>query len=217
MRVRSRRGFTLVELLVVIAIIGILVALLLPAVQAAREAARRMQCSNNLKQLGLACHNYSDVHKRLPWNWDPAWGGNPEPRGQVPPYLNQPFSWIVAALPFLEQQPLYDQIDFMTLGGNRSNNGLPEGVTGNVFGRQVQNNIYLRKTTLNFTICPSNQQDKLRLNQNRGYSEGNGGGEAAAGTDYVGNMGHIWGGWRDCGAIPDFVDPFTGTVNPGRF
>ncbi len=85
-----KRGFTLVELLVVIAIIGILIALLLPAVQAAREAARRASCSNNLKQLGLAMHNYHDTYKTLPIGaFSCCWG-----------------TWKVAVLPYIEQQAL---------------------------------------------------------------------------------------------------------------
>jgi prepilin-type N-terminal cleavage/methylation domain-containing protein/prepilin-type processing-associated H-X9-DG protein len=96
-------GFTLVELLVVIAIIGVLVALLLPAVQAAREAARRMQCSNNLRQMGLALHNYHDVNQSFPMNYRPVAAG--------------PYSWMQAILPYIEQQNLYSQL---TIGGTQS-------------------------------------------------------------------------------------------------
>jgi len=103
LRVSDRRGFTLVELLVVIAIIGILIALLLPAVQAAREAARRSQCTNNLKQLGIALHTYHDTYNRFPCM------GYPLP--DVGTYTGRGgLSGLVALLSFMEQKPLYDRI-----------------------------------------------------------------------------------------------------------
>ena len=92
------RGFTLVELLVVIAIIGILIALLLPAVQAAREAARRLQCTNSLKQIGLAIHNYESTHRKYP----PSGAGPPGPS----PLHHGFFTFL---LPYLEQGAIHDQ------------------------------------------------------------------------------------------------------------
>ncbi len=100
----ARRGFTLVELLVVIAIIGILIALLLPAVQAAREAARRSQCTNNMKQIGLALHNYHDSFKSFPP--DAVYGnGYVVSAPKQGPYH---YTWLFMIMPFMEQQPLYD-------------------------------------------------------------------------------------------------------------
>ncbi|MEM7315515.1 MAG: DUF1559 domain-containing protein [Planctomycetota bacterium] len=105
MRNKNRLAFTLVELLVVIAIIGILVALLLPAVQQAREAARRMQCVNRNKQLGLALHNYHDSQKHFPrieLDWEQIPGSNP----------TNEWCWRVDLLPYLERKNAYDQFDF---------------------------------------------------------------------------------------------------------
>jgi prepilin-type N-terminal cleavage/methylation domain-containing protein/prepilin-type processing-associated H-X9-DG protein len=102
---RSHSAFTLVELLVVIAIIGILVALLLPAIQAAREAARRTQCTNQLKQLAISFHNHHDTHKHLPTGgWGFCWLGYPEyGYGK-----EQPGGWMYNILPFMEETTLHD-------------------------------------------------------------------------------------------------------------
>ena len=97
---RQRSGFTLVELLVVIAIIGILVALLLPAVQAAREAARRMSCHNNMKQIGLALHNYHDTYNAFPMGWI----GLQAPNGPVYAQGDPGWGWGAHVLPFIEQR-----------------------------------------------------------------------------------------------------------------
>jgi prepilin-type N-terminal cleavage/methylation domain-containing protein/prepilin-type processing-associated H-X9-DG protein len=102
----SRRGFTLIELLVVIAIIAILIALLLPAVQQAREAARRSQCKNNLKQIGLALHNYHDVHNTMPSGWIAVEDGRHSPHDGM-----NGAGWGTMILPFLDQAPLYNQFD----------------------------------------------------------------------------------------------------------
>jgi prepilin-type N-terminal cleavage/methylation domain-containing protein/prepilin-type processing-associated H-X9-DG protein len=136
-RLLSRLGFTLVELLVVIAIIGILVALLLPAVQAAREAARRTQCSNNLKQLGLAEQNYHDIYKRFAinyWNWSepPSAPAAPSSKG----------SHLVRLFPFMEQQPSYDAFNAAW------NTNVPEDVT-------LPNGQLLRQQVIPGLLCPS--------------------------------------------------------------
>lgn len=202
---QTRRGFTLVELLVVIAIIGILVALLLPAVQAAREAARRINCSNNLKQLGLACHNYADKYNEgLPWNSEAAnfgYDATINYTGELRVNVKN-FSWIFSALPYIEQGPLYDQFwqlePVQTLANNGNNSPNTNPANGNV-------NRTLKQVVIKGLICPSNQQPALRLNQWSGYRDTSL--TTAGGSDYVGNLGHIWGGWKDCGAVPDWPDP----------
>lgn len=131
MMTSRRRGFTLIELLVVIAIIAVLIALLLPAVQQAREAARRSQCKNNLKQVGLALHNYHDSNRIFPpaklnssmyanWN-DPNYGAIMAP--PKPGALNTT-GWI-HLLPYLDQAPLYNQYNFNSNSSSDSQYGVP--------------------------------------------------------------------------------------------
>jgi prepilin-type N-terminal cleavage/methylation domain-containing protein/prepilin-type processing-associated H-X9-DG protein len=136
----SRRGFTLIELLVVIAIIAVLIALLLPAVQAAREAARRAQCVNNLKQIGLAMHNYHSVVNSLPW-------------GDVTGYWND-WSAVSLMLPYLEQPALYNAINFNSLQGNSTLAGCPANLT-------------IQAINLNLVLCPS---DINRLTNAQGHT-----------------------------------------------
>ena len=119
-RSRVPKGFTLVELLVVIAIIGILVGLLLPAVQAAREAARRMSCSNNFKQIGVALHNYHSAFKQLPingtgpskWNDNACCADAVTGTTSPPPvaFSRNLLSWLVGITPFIEQQGVWEEI-----------------------------------------------------------------------------------------------------------
>ncbi|MCA9139145.1 MAG: DUF1559 domain-containing protein, partial [Planctomycetales bacterium] len=151
MKLRSRRhsGFTLVELLVVIAIIGILVGLLLPAVQAAREAARRMSCSNNFKQVGIAVHNYHAAYKQLPIHGV----GTGSPDGGSAPFgvttvtsnwwtnFGDSNAWRLSALvgltPFMEQQGIWDEITSRSLV-DALNPGTPLSVAWPPMGPTVQ-------------------------------------------------------------------------------
>ena len=134
--ISPRVGFTLVELLVVIAIIGVLVALLLPAVQAAREAARRMQCSNNLKQIGLAFHNYHDANKKLPRAQE--YGNSNASPGTLPGW-----GWSAYIMPYIEGNAAFDQIDFdeLMFKGNH-----PE----------------LLANPVAFALCPSDNTEPVR-------------------------------------------------------
>jgi prepilin-type N-terminal cleavage/methylation domain-containing protein/prepilin-type processing-associated H-X9-DG protein len=139
----STAGFTLVELLVVIAIIGILVALLLPAVQAARESARRTHCMNNFKQVGVAMHNYHATFKRFPRGIDMWTTQEPcsMPSGKTRPFIG--FSWGAYILLYLEENTLYERFNFEEVSSNNYANGP---------------NYAASATKINAYLCPSDPQ-----------------------------------------------------------
>lgn len=163
----SKRGFTLIELLVVIAIIAVLIALLLPAVQQAREAARRSQCKNNLKQLGLALHNYHDNFNRFPSTIfsTAAWSG--EEKG----------TYLVQILPYVDQAPLYNKINFRA----PNIDGQTDPTTGTLF----------RSMIIPVYVCPTDTSPNPwgdRAKTNYAASMGNQAMPSASGcTPYQGN------------------------------
>jgi len=168
---RKSRGFTLIELLVVIAIIAVLIALLLPAVQAAREAARRAQCVNNMKQLGLAVHNYGDVMNSLPANL------YLHPNYSSASYSWNNASWLVMILPQMEQNALYNAVNFNIMWGPSK----PANVAANVVGQQ---NSTVRVSIIGALTCPSDSSPAIDTTNADEI-----GSQPSAGTSYVGNLG----------------------------
>lgn len=175
-RFRQRTGFTLIELLVVIGIIGALVALLAPAVQSARESARRMSCGNNLKQISMAIHNYHDTHRVFPCNANAL----DNLRGRP----SNGFSWISKTLPFLEQSNLHDRLDFR----RPLNDGSPD---------EPATNWGVIQTSVAVLLCPSDPTPPVRSNLASvwawpvvlGPTAPMSQGGPAAVTTYMGNMG----------------------------
>lgn len=195
---RSRSAFTLVELLVVIAIIGILVALLLPAIQAAREAARRSQCQNNLKQIGLGFMNHESTHKFFPsggWGFD--WVGDAD-RGAG---KSQPGGWIYSILPFIEEQQIFD------IGS-----GIPADSPANLKKKREANSQVLG-TPIPVFNCPSRRPSRPysgwccnAVNSDGGILTG------VARTDYAANFGdasHCAGPPCACIVFPQSTSPPT--------
>jgi prepilin-type N-terminal cleavage/methylation domain-containing protein/prepilin-type processing-associated H-X9-DG protein len=195
---RQRRlGFTLIELLVVIAIIGVLIALLLPAVQAAREAARRNTCVNNLKQLGLALANYQDTHGVYPPDGERLWGA-----GHLP---EKRWSMQVHLLPYMDQQPLYDKFNLDVSG--------VWWYYPNNWASQQDPNFTPRVNRVKSMLCPSEN--------NPGGSERFNGVLHAKGHSYTANAGQhpAFRGWHFNGVsfCPQDSDPQNhDPVNPDR-
>jgi prepilin-type N-terminal cleavage/methylation domain-containing protein/prepilin-type processing-associated H-X9-DG protein len=190
--IRRPRGFTLIELLVVIAIIAVLIALLLPAVQAAREAARRAQCVNNLKQIGLAMHNYISVMDTLPPSGSSHYIAGGGPTGMP---VSNAFGMKARILPFMEQQQLYNAINFSVD---------PEW-TGGVGNAWEPANVTAKAMRINSFLCPS---DLRKGNRN---DRGATGMNVSQTTNYANNIG---GNRMYNGGVPDGPGYDTGSTPP---
>jgi len=193
----KRRGFTLIELLVVIAIIAVLIALLLPAVQSAREAARRAQCTNNLKQIGLAVHNYISSNETVPpsgsrTDYNPTWGFANNP--VLPGYVRQnPWSMKARLLQYMEQNTAFNAANF-DLDPEWSN-----GTSYSTSGWEPSN-LTIRTITINSYLCPSDGKAGNLGDAGVGPS-------ASRSTSYPNNVGNNrrYSGW-----VPDGPAYFPG-------
>jgi len=198
---QRKRGFTLIELLVVIAIIAVLIALLLPAVQSAREAARRSQCVNNLKQLGLAVHNYHSTNDALPPGGE-AWGDSKKYNGWF--HGPQNFGMKVRLLPYMEQQPLYNAVNFSVSALTWGSGDYFPGYPGSMNGQYVNSSV--AATRVASFVCPSD-----------GNIPGNtAGAESGPGVSYGNNQGlnRYNSGWYSSG--PTYIQGDDTTLNKVR-
>lgn len=206
------RGFTLVELLVVIAIIGVLVALLLPAVQAAREAARRMSCQNNLHQIGLALHNYHSAHGVFPY------GANDDDCESPPqPHPRSWHTWRTLILPYMEKQALYDQLD--QIEKDHPRRGCFGGDNSSVWF-----NSPLQQQLVQEYFCPSEDEVLVEISP---YNATWAAPPIVARASYYGNAGPVssgpadWGAPNVCGLCVNNVaclcDYGNSSVNPRGF
>lgn len=201
--IKRRNGFTLIELLVVIAIIAVLIALLLPAVQQAREAARRTQCKNNLKQIGLALHNYHDSYNRLPP------GFVFDPRRTTAQYNGNMWGWSAMILPMIEQATLYNSCNFsMGFAGGLTAAGTDQSEgAGSIHGPEL--------TSIAAFRCPSDRGLPIAY-----YRQASGTKALGGSTNYVGVNGNVMALNTGTVAAPvyaNFTSPQFLTAQGGAF